>query len=287
MINIPNELRSYKQWVNYKLVKKTLKDGTVKYTKPPCDTNGKLISINDVNNFNNFETTKKAIGKGGIEGIGFVFTDNDNFIGVDLDNVIIDGEMSKEATNIMRSLDSYTELSVSKKGIHIICKGSFNQLKNRKGSIEIYNKDRYFTMTGDIVGEQRAVQERSLELQELHDKYLLESIININTIKYTQQKKINKTDSKYLSDGLKYGKRLGLLMGGYRGSNDESMNDYNLLQELAYWSNCNVDLMKRAFYYSNLFQTKDEFHKNKAYTGYLDRTIQSVIKNQRRTAKEC
>lgn len=284
--NIPNELKNCKQWVNYKLVKKTLKDGTVKYTKPPCNSSGELIAINNTDNFDDFNTVKVAIG-GGVAGVGFVFTELDNYIGVDLDNVVVDGEISHEAMMIIKLLDSYTELSVSKTGVHIICKGAFNQVKNRKGHIEIYSKDRYFTVTGDIVGTQKRIHDRSAELQELHDLYLLDTnLLDTNTINYTPSRATDKTDDKYLLDGLKHGKRLNMLMSGYRATADESQNDYNLLQELAYWSNCNIDLMKRAFFYSNFYQTKDDYHKRKACTNYLDRTIQNVIKNQRKTARE-
>jgi len=58
-----------------------------------------------------------------IDGIGFVFIDID-FSWVDIDECI-DDEMSidEEVKRILNRFNSYSELSPSKKGIHIICEG--------------------------------------------------------------------------------------------------------------------------------------------------------------------
>lgn len=313
--NIPNELKDYKQWVNYILVEKTLKDGTKKFSKPPANDKGQLIAIDNNNNFNNYINVCNAVGVNGVVGIGFVFTESDSFVGVDLDGVIFDNKLNPDASFILRVLNSYTELSVSGTGIHIICKctDEFIQQKNRKGFLEIYKNGRYFTFSGkSLKGTPDTINERSKELQYIHDKYLFNAeeikehkgkntLLNMPTSpinkaepikehqepqnKLTPATQVNKTDAQYLKEGLERGKRLNSLMQGHRTTNDESQNDYFLIQELAYWSNCNIDLIKRAFYYSTHYNTKDQYHKKKALSNYLDKTIEQVIKKQRTTAR--
>ncbi|RKJ08770.1 DNA primase, partial [Butyricicoccus sp. 1XD8-22] len=68
---------------------------------------------------------------------------------------VVDGKPNTFATEIIDTLDSYTEFSPSGKGIHIIIKGNLPQSvlgtgrKNTKHGLEIYSYGRYFSFTGD------------------------------------------------------------------------------------------------------------------------------------------
>jgi primase-polymerase (primpol)-like protein len=68
--------------------------------------------------------------------------------------------------DIIDRLDSYTEVSVSGSGVHIICRGVVPQPGNRKGRIEMYDSKHYFVMTG--AGATRAIEERTMALATLH-----------------------------------------------------------------------------------------------------------------------
>ncbi|MEW8051329.1 MAG: primase C-terminal domain-containing protein, partial [Candidatus Thiodiazotropha sp.] len=83
-------------------------------------------------------------------GIGFVFTEDDPFIGIDLDNKSEDPEIEQDHRFWINCIDSYTERSPSGTGYHIIIKG--DQIKGfNQSPYEAYSSGRYFTFTGDVV----------------------------------------------------------------------------------------------------------------------------------------
>ena len=84
-------------------------------------------------------------------GLGFVFN-GDGIIGIDLDNAFEDGQLKDWAQAIVNVFaDTYTELSPSGNGIHIIAKAelfSGRRFQVGDGGVEVYATGRYFTMTG-------------------------------------------------------------------------------------------------------------------------------------------
>ena len=81
-----------------------------------------------------------------LHGIGFVL--GDGVIGADLDHCVQDGVVAPWALEIIRKLNSYTEVSPSGTGLHVICHGEMAGPGRKVGGLEIYPRDRYFTMTG-------------------------------------------------------------------------------------------------------------------------------------------
>ena len=110
-----------KQWVNFRL-----KDnGNGKYTKIPIDPkNGKAASVNDETTWADFDTAFEAIESNGYDGIGFVFSGKDEFTGIDIDDCFdSEGNISRTANDIVKTLSSYTEYSPSCNGLHVIIRG--------------------------------------------------------------------------------------------------------------------------------------------------------------------
>lgn len=82
-------------------------------------------------------------------GVGFAFLPGDGLIGVDLDGMIdADGVMNDRARNIIAACASYTELSPSGKGVHIICSGDTKSFKSNEVGVEVFCGRQYFTFTG-------------------------------------------------------------------------------------------------------------------------------------------
>lgn len=132
--NIPHELRSYRQWVRRAADKIPLNPRT-----------GTPANVTDPNTWGTFD---EAIASPHGIGVGFVFTENDPFTGIDID--VKEGEQpTAEQLAIYNEFDSYAEQSPSKRGVHIIVRGKVPTIK-RKG-IEVYSSLRYFTMTGDVL----------------------------------------------------------------------------------------------------------------------------------------
>jgi len=142
--NIPEALKSCPQWVCWKYV---LKD--TKWTKPPFQPNGIFASSTDPATYSEFSETLAAYQEeeGGFDGIGFVLTANDSFVGIDIDHCFVDGIVTDEAQGIITDLDSYTERSPSGVGIRIFVTGTIPKAV-KKEQIEMYAQGRYVTVTG-------------------------------------------------------------------------------------------------------------------------------------------
>src|SRR2546422_324662 len=147
LAHIPEQLKKEHGWVNWRLEQR---DG--KPAKVPVDPRtGKLASCRDPNTWGTFAQAVKRLGKGGVSGIAFQL--KPPFVGVDLDlcRSKATGEVEPWAEQIVDSLDSYSELSPSGQGIHVLVKGALPKGRRRKGRVEMYDRDRYFTLTGEHI----------------------------------------------------------------------------------------------------------------------------------------
>ena len=147
--NIPRELRDRRQWVNYR---REVRDG--KPTKVPYDPRtGRRAESDNPATWATFDEVVGALELGGrYDGVGFVFSEDDPYVGVDLDHCRDPetGAVEPWALGIVRRLDSYTEVSPSGTGLHIIVKGRLPPGRRRKGQIEMYSEGRFFTMSGAL-----------------------------------------------------------------------------------------------------------------------------------------
>ena len=144
---IPGELKVRPQWVNWRYSW----DGK-KWTKHPFNPRtGRKASSTDLLTWSSFEDVLKAYEGGGYSGVGFVFCSGDPYAGVDLDGCRDPetGEIEAWAAKIVDELDSYTELSPSGKGLHIILKAKV-PAPIKHSELEMYSIERYFTVTGQV-----------------------------------------------------------------------------------------------------------------------------------------
>jgi len=142
--SIPEELRVRPQWVVWKAV------GDKPEKVPYSAGSGRRASSTDLLTWSTFEEALEAYEIGGYAGLGFVFSSADPYTGIDLDDCVdADGEIADWALEIVRYFDSYTELSASGSGLHIIVRGEVPN--RRKGDVEVYSSKRFFTVTGHIV----------------------------------------------------------------------------------------------------------------------------------------
>ena len=143
--NIPEELRRRRQWVVWKLEER---DGEL--TKVPYTPGSKRrASSTDLETWRSFGEALSALESRRFDGIGFMFSSGDPYTGIDLDGCRNPetGAIRREAQEIIESLDAYTEVSPSGKGVHIIVRGKLERNRKR-GWIEAYSCERFFTMTG-------------------------------------------------------------------------------------------------------------------------------------------
>jgi len=135
---VPAILKDVPQWLCWR---KELRDG--KETKVPYQVNGQYAKTNDAATWTDYKTAELALNNGAVfDGIGFVLTQQDPFVGIDLDHcrcpAFVD-VILPWAREIIGGISSYTEASPSGHGIRIFVKNVTLPPKGRKkGDIEIY-----------------------------------------------------------------------------------------------------------------------------------------------------
>lgn len=150
----PAGLRDHAQWVAWKSVER---DG--KPTKVPVNPHsGELAKANDRSTWGTFEQALTACRtRSGLCGVGFVFSADDPYCGVDLDDCIDSntGAIKSWAAEFIEQLDSYSEVSPSGTGVKVFVKANKPGPRCRKryadGEVEIYDNDRFFTITGQYL----------------------------------------------------------------------------------------------------------------------------------------
>lgn len=165
---VPSCLRERRQWVCWRFI---VRGG--KTTKCPMCPNGRgEASSTDPATWGTFDEAIAACKeRTDLAGVGFVFSADDPFTGIDLDNCIdgSTGEVKAWARPILDQLDSYSEISPSGKGakVFVLASKSGSRCKTgyEDGAIEMYDRDRFFTVTGgrlldrpaDVEGRQTAI----------------------------------------------------------------------------------------------------------------------------------
>lgn len=155
--NIPTELKLLDQWVIHN------------EKKVPLTQNG-YASTNNPQTWLTFPDAMSLLTRNTHYGLGFVFSPDDPYIGIDLDNCINNNTWTHTATKIHSALKdtAYCEISPSGHGLHLIVKGDLTPIQwtNTK-EIEIYSQGRYFTMTGIGTG---TIGEAQTQLKRLFHK---------------------------------------------------------------------------------------------------------------------
>lgn len=259
--NIPQELKMLKQWVCYN------KD---KMPKNPF-TGGNAMS-NNSETWGTFEDAQKAMKKYGFFGIGFMFANG--YFGVDLDKCIDNIDFVDEFVD---TLKSYNEISMSGKGIHILCKGKLPEGQRRKGNVEMYSSGRYFALTGNIYNPSfKDIKNCTEEIKSLHSKYLK-----------TQRKAVTNYDYEplYMSDDVlldkarrsKSGNLFQMLFSGnWEGIyNSQSEADLAFCNMLAFWTQRDEQQMDRIFRNSGLM--RDKWDRRTAGSTYGRNMINKAI----------
>lgn len=277
----PKELTDLNNWCVWKYT-----EVNGRFTKVPFNAiTGEKARSNDKSTWTDFNSAVAVYKSQRVDGIGFFF--ESPYIGIDLDDVENDIHRFKNGDhtdNIVsefhEAFKSYSEISPSGTGIHIIAKGSIPGDRRRKGGVEIYENGRFFTMTGHTLGKYSEVTEASKNtLERIYTKYL-ESQTNIQ-----YQNRISEGTQHNLSESeviahIKNSKQAGLfntLMHGsweghYTSQSDADMAFANLL---AFWCAKDFDQMDSIFRQSNLYRPK--WDAKRGDSTYGEQTLYKAI----------
>lgn len=267
--NIPAELHHLKQWVCWR--KGTDDKGRV--TKIPVNPhNGKNAMSNNPETWSDMMDAVVASSRYDLAGIGFMLTNG--YFGIDLDDV------SETMRNeFIHQMQSYTEVSQSGNGIHIIAKGKLPDGPRRKNGVEMYEENRFFVMTGDVIGNYE-INEGTERVIPLFDKYLLGKKTEIKTAVVNQPIKLTDNDVLKKAQNAKNGTQFKLLFDGEwetlnYGSQSEA--DLALCNLLAFWTGKDTEQMDRLFRMSGLY--RDKWDRKQSGTTYGKITITTAVKH--------
>lgn len=263
--NIPKELQEVNQWVCWV--------GSDKVPKNPAT--GSNAQSNNPKTWGTFKQAVKACETFEFDGIGFMF--GNGYFGVDLDHCIDDLDFCDE---FVETLCSYAEISKSKSGIHIICKGELPEGGRRKGNVEMYDKGRYFICTGDIYNPKyNMIADCTESIKVLHSKYIPQSVPNVGTTRTIVPIDLDDEEIIEKARACKSGYLFNLLYSGsWQGAYpSQSEADMALCNQLAFWTQKNASQMDRIFRSSGLM--RDKWNKKRGNETYGQITIARAIAN--------
>ena len=279
---IPEELKKVRQWVCWK---KENREG--KETKVPYQTSGNHAKINDSTTWTDFESAINALNNGlGFDGIGFVLTKEDNYVGIDLDhccNAYFPMQIEPWAQEIIDKVNSYTEYSPSGKGIRIFIKNiKLPPGGRKKNNFEIYDAGHYLTITGNRVeGTPGDIKECSEVIVALHKQIFGETKEDKATDPNVQPaSNLNVAERLERAFSSANGNKIkSLYDGDWSGQPSQSEADLALCSHLAFWMEKDPTFMDQAFRASGLFRQEkwDKIHHSDGRT-YGQGTIQKAIR---------
>ena len=260
---IPEELKAEKAWV---LWRKEYRDG--KPTKVLYQANHRRADSTAPSTWTTFEDAVEAFEHDDFfDGVGFVFHPDNPYCGADIDDVTED-----EARHWIEQFDSYTELSPSGKGFHIICKAKVPKGTNRDEG-ELYSSGRFFTMTGNVVRDApvREAQEAADEFYRFLRRGDQESTPAASVSTLTDAEVVR------LAENAKNGAEFSLVYRGGGQFKSGSERDLSLASRLAFWTQDETQI-ERIMLGSGCVREKWSKHRT-----YLRDTIRKALSGLKET----
>lgn len=272
---IPDELTTYPHWVCWRW-----KWSRNDWTKVPVNPHtGALASSTDSATWGTFEQAIDWSRRHHLAGVGFMFSSDNPFAGVDLDDCYdpATGALLPWAARIVQQLDSYTEVSPSGKGLKIFVRGSLPGSRHKAGDIEMYECARYFTVTGrHLPRTPLTIEERSTALASVYrETFKTEKPANTNPAPTPLTSILSDADILNRAMRAKNGQKFSRLWAGdATGYPSPSEADLALCSLLAFWTGPNETTIDRLFRQSGLYREKweREDYRSATIIEALDRT---------------
>lgn len=285
--NIPDNIKKEKRWCLYKIIQRNGKN-----TKLPLMPNGKPAKSNDKTTWNSYEDCIASLNRNIGDGLGFML--GDGYIGIDIDKVrddimaySMDYHASSMTADFLRGISTYAEISPSKTGLHFLGMGEVQGERKRYKNLEIYDKDRFFTVTGNVIKDRDRNKAINIdnELKPLYEKYMPKiNVINsenkrnqIVTLYKEDQDIVEKLfDRGYFSYTGEDLRRI--YYGNYESYfNSQSEADFFMLQRLIYYTS---DTEKAISLMEKSGLKREKWYKRRGNTNYIhyiaDKAIGSI-----------
>ncbi len=294
--NIPLEMRAIPHWIVWRLEYRVDGNGNIDTSRKPTKVpyqpwpGGKKAASNRKSEWGTFEQACAAprslvgpcdpnlsVAETGFSGVGYMFHGDDEFTGIDLDDTHGDVEAYQRQLKIFREFDSYSELSPSGTGLHIIVKGKL-PFGRRRSFIEVYSSERFFTMTGNVQ-HAAPIAERQELLQLLFDQMGGPAVtFEVTDKPQTESDEEVLTRALNAANGGKFGE---LLAGNWQGLYpSQSEADIAFVDIVAFYTQ-NIEQIRRIFRQSALGQTpKDNYEHRGDRVAYVDYMVNKSFDRQ-------
>lgn len=173
---IPEDLKKKHNWVCWK--SEVRNDKLTKIPIAPWKFEKgqfRAVSATEKNNLTRFRVARGFADKYESIGIGYSFQPEDDVVGIDLDDVRDrdSGEIDEWAEEVIEDLNSFTEISPSGTGFHVYVFGELgSSVKDDDVGIEAYDRDRFFTITGNhFDSSPNDMKRRQGVIDDLKDEY--------------------------------------------------------------------------------------------------------------------
>lgn len=281
-LEIPDELIELPQWV---LWRAEWNEKQQQYSKIPYSYAGYKASSTNSDTWTIFDAINSIYEQNErYDGIGFVISEHDNYIVLDIDNAI--DESSQITSNLALDMTkmTYCEKSPSGTGLHCFFKGELPKERKKKRSdldIELYDNARFMTMTGESIGQREISDDQSL-LNNLVERYFKQEELPETFIGNNITNKSNLDDEDVINIMLKSKQKdkiSNLLQGNYEPYFDSpSEAVQSLLHYLAFYTSKDKEQMERIFLnYNNL---TDKWGSKRGNTTWGQLELDKAINNQ-------
>jgi primase-polymerase (primpol)-like protein len=270
---IPSVLQAERQWVVARLEHDPARPKPVKMPYQATDTKARASHSNP-GTWSTFDVAVSAIERESSLMLGYVFNGRGH-VGIDLDGCRnpSTGQIAEWAHLIILGLDSYTELSQSGTGVHVIADGldvlpTGGRRTGKDGArppvpagceLEIYDRARYFVVTGDhLPGTPAEIVDSTDALQSLVQGLFESSAAPRASATFRQGPPLSDDDvvrgAANASNGAKFARLVRGDLSDYHG--DHSSADLALVGILLWWTRGDRDQADRLFRHSNLMREK-------------------------------
>lgn len=296
--NIPEYLKSFNNWVGFKI-----EDGRKVPIDPKITGDGGNASISNPETWGSFEQAVSLVRVGMCVAVGFAITKETGLIFIDLD-YHSDGLPDEEKDKLKKHYEAlcrtvsyyntYMEQSLSGDGVHLLARGSLdNELKQGKSTsapVEIYNDKRFVIVTGhklndyDIEDDERTVGAIQIFHKTHFAKQTATNLAQADKSIIPPQSGELYSDDKVLQIALKnkdfnllWNNQWDKVMGsdGSQKFTTQHYADFSLIRRLTYYTgNCPTQV-ERLFRQSPTFQA---YGKNGKWVK-IESDIQTDIKS--------